>query len=953
MASRTSTDPIEILLEMGVDLDDLSEQDYLGALMEAVATIEFQTKGKGDARSAVLRKEIIEVRKKRKATDPKFKARKTKISADTFKKGSAAGVKITPKALPTSAIVPYQAPGAEEEGEEKKKRKRKPKEKNLLAEIAASVTNIADTLKKQYNLKKKEGEFDRKKAQRDRRKLAKENLKKGFGSLFKTAEKIVKPVRSIFDRIFGFITNILIGKFLMKLVGWFGDPQNRKKISNIIEFLGKNWPKLLSLYLVFGTGLGRFVFSLTKTLITGAVRLTAAIAKLLAAKKLRGAGRVARFLGGRKGRLIGAAGATALTVGGTYAGINALGFSGGGSVEGYSEGGQAQGNGSSTFRFAGIPNLGGIINKLYGRNRVGYEEGGDVDSTSGTVEGPGGTDKVPAMLTAGEFVMSRGAVQKYGIKTLEGMNSAGGGTNQPKIVDNKLYASVGGYVGDADLGKRGTPDPEYSKGSLMTNPLGALDRILGQSTGGKVRLPMMESKPSSQPKSQPKPKSKPKETLTPQPKPIQETSADQTAGGIPEKMLKSDTFRDSGLLYLRSMLGGLGGPITEQDLSKASKDELNKAIARAKKRTSNELSIAKRQLAEAKAGGFNKQMLAERQSVVNRLERGEVRVEYQDYYENGKISKSAEDAKSILGKFWAAQTNDGGYKVVNEKYDFVEMPDPMAVLMGDSSGVSKNAKPGQPITLRQRLQALHQINPLAREMSVDMILGGKSDPGRDIKNIMTKLGGIVDFFTLNSFDLDNQGGPTLLNPSGKEQTPAEPIEEKTKKKLDSKPKLTAQQIKNNQAYAASKGKYYSSTTGKTYASYSDALKDPEVASAAKKIKQSRRMSTAKMMNNNSSGIYYSSTTGKTYANYTEALKDPQVAAAAQLEKTKQRFSFSPNQNVNYTSPEPPQNPAVTVVKVPSTKPKGGQRAAPRGGSQTPDINAGNGSNSKRKILGIF
>ena len=110
MASRTSTDPIEILLEMGVDLDDLSEQDYLGALMEAVATIEFQTKGKGDARSAVLRKEIIEVRKKRKATDPKFKARKTKISAGTFKKGSATGTKVAPKALPTSAIVSYQAP---------------------------------------------------------------------------------------------------------------------------------------------------------------------------------------------------------------------------------------------------------------------------------------------------------------------------------------------------------------------------------------------------------------------------------------------------------------------------------------------------------------------------------------------------------------------------------------------------------------------------------------------------------------------------------------------------------------------------------------------------------------------------------------------------------------------------------------------------------------------------
>ena len=66
MASRTTTDPIEILLEMGVDLDDLSEQDYLSALMEAIATIEFQTKGKGDARSVALRKEVVKERKRRR-----------------------------------------------------------------------------------------------------------------------------------------------------------------------------------------------------------------------------------------------------------------------------------------------------------------------------------------------------------------------------------------------------------------------------------------------------------------------------------------------------------------------------------------------------------------------------------------------------------------------------------------------------------------------------------------------------------------------------------------------------------------------------------------------------------------------------------------------------------------------------------------------------------------------
>jgi len=85
----------------------------------------------------------------------------------------------------------------------------------------------------------------------------------------------------------------------------------------------------------------------------------------------------------------------------------------------------------------------------------------------GKVNGAKGTDKIPAMLTDGEFVMSKGAVQKYGVDTLEAMNAAGGGTNQPKIVDDTVYASVGGYIGNKNnLGKRGTPDP--SKGSSNT-----------------------------------------------------------------------------------------------------------------------------------------------------------------------------------------------------------------------------------------------------------------------------------------------------------------------------------------------------------------------------------------------------------------------------------------------------------------------------------------------------
>ena len=53
---------------------------------------------------------------------------------------------------------------------------------------------------------------------------------------------------------------------------------------------------------------------------------------------------------------------------------------------------------------------------------------------------------MPAMLTPGEFVMSRGAVQKYGSDTLAGMNAMGGGTNEPSSIGTILGYNGGGLV---------------------------------------------------------------------------------------------------------------------------------------------------------------------------------------------------------------------------------------------------------------------------------------------------------------------------------------------------------------------------------------------------------------------------------------------------------------------------------------------------------------------------
>ena len=69
--AATSTSPVKILLDLGIDLDNLSsEENYLSALMEGAAAIESASKGKGDGRSSILREEVVRVRKGRKAAAP-------------------------------------------------------------------------------------------------------------------------------------------------------------------------------------------------------------------------------------------------------------------------------------------------------------------------------------------------------------------------------------------------------------------------------------------------------------------------------------------------------------------------------------------------------------------------------------------------------------------------------------------------------------------------------------------------------------------------------------------------------------------------------------------------------------------------------------------------------------------------------------------------------------------
>ena len=381
--------------------------------------------------------------KKIRGKKGRFKVKK--ITAQSLKKGSAVGINLgKQKALigkPQLALPPADKMTGGSD----------------IKEIIDALAEIIKSLTSQNKLAKDSAEKSRIAGEAEQRGAKESGLEKGFKFAIKAAEKIIAPIKSLLDRIIDFFVAIFVGRALIKLLDWFSDSKNQDKIKAIGRFLGDQWPKLLALYIMFGTGLGKFVGFLTKIVIRGGIKLAAAAAGLLAKAGVGKAAGAAKFLGGKYGKLLGAGLEVAATVGTTMAvskGIENFGGIGGEEqkTQGYSGGGfvipKFAGGGLNFKGMMGGAGMGSMFGPLGMLLGAGLGSGKIQETVSGLIGGKKGVDKVPAMLTDGEFVMSRGAVQKYGVDTLESMNAAGGGTNQPKIVSGTTYAAGGGMIGD-------------------------------------------------------------------------------------------------------------------------------------------------------------------------------------------------------------------------------------------------------------------------------------------------------------------------------------------------------------------------------------------------------------------------------------------------------------------------------------------------------------------------
>tara|TARA_B100000700_G_scaffold5819_1_gene6282 strand:- start:4306 stop:6273 length:1968 start_codon:yes stop_codon:yes gene_type:complete len=360
------------------------------------------------------------------------------------------------------------------------------KTQESLAIVVRGIDSIVETLKAEKKQDTKHFSFLRKMVERFKRRREENKLEfQIFDGLKKTATAALEPVKSAWQKLLEFLQNVILGRVLFKILEWMGNKDNQSKLESIIKFFKDWWPTLLAAYLLFGNSFGRmavklgvmvgkFAIKLVSKLIP---KLVAGLAKLKAGALLKG------------GLVLG--GAALIT--GAVLGAKALDGDFDQDKERTDEEKEADKEKVDSAMDMGVlsMNEGGIVPVSVTQGDTNIRSGTNMHQTGmndplgggrfglnkgGTVPGSGNKDTVPAMLTPGEFVMSKGAVQKYGASTLAGMNAAAGGTNKPTLMGGY---KEGGFanITNTMTSSSSNSDGNFSVGINYVAPEEAKERV--------------------------------------------------------------------------------------------------------------------------------------------------------------------------------------------------------------------------------------------------------------------------------------------------------------------------------------------------------------------------------------------------------------------------------------------------------------------------------------------
>jgi GH24 family phage-related lysozyme (muramidase) len=310
--------------------------------------------------------------------------------------------------------------------------------KGILGDIASTMSGIVTTLQDQNKLDVRAAADQRKDDEKKKRSLKESAIEGVKGTIKKAADAVTKPFISLWDQVIGFITTIFTGRIAIKLWEWFSDPANTEKVTSIFRFLKDWWPAIVAGLIAFASpllGPVGVIAGITALVIWGVSKIQDAI------KSIFGFGKAidSELKSGSKQN---------------EKDMLAAGDNANKGMEDQIKKGQQ-----------GQPEVSPKQTDSKASEGQNFNKGGQVP-------GKGDKDTVPAMLTPGEFVMSKGAVNKFGAGTLAGMNAAGGGSNSATMNGEGLMGFRGGGVVPGD-------DEEKKPQGLMRAAAGYADFLTG------------------------------------------------------------------------------------------------------------------------------------------------------------------------------------------------------------------------------------------------------------------------------------------------------------------------------------------------------------------------------------------------------------------------------------------------------------------------------------------
>ena len=816
--------------------------------------------------------------KRVKPKEGRFKVKKKKITVGNIRKSG-----------------PLKGLGAVQESPQKLLAPAKEEEQlGPIDSIIKSLSNIVKILQERNSLLKKQRERNRKALQNQARGDREARAEAGvLGKVLEGAKKVIAPVQNLLGKIFEIFMKIIFGRFLVKFIDWFADPENQGKINAIGSFLRDHWPKLLAAYLLFGNSLGRFVVRITATLVRGAATLlTKVLPQLL------------KFVAANPKLALLAAGAGLFAAGAVVPALFPE------TVEDKAdkqanEAAEEKGAEQAAADIRGQTNRtgGGLFSFLMGEKQERREQAQRLETGEekrygffgelaggGQVSGPSGTDVVPARLTDGEFVMSKGAVDTFGTDFMEGINAAGGGNNRPKKSSGTIYAAGGGQIGSRRRGSGyGSPEGGYVGGhregisevvnqtinvgvsaqkdleNRLANLIEQGNQLLPRLEQGLVGLGMAAEQLAIQ---------------------SQRTLEDAALQGYRQSEQFAISILDAGQQVTNDVIGYYQSGEMEKQLITAGQDFVQGTMQMGRNIKQGAIDVTAgtfdtlsnltgsetyQNYAAGQATAMDERIkMAD--SIVDSLPEGSP---LQDMMDKGLIPIPSGNAqtmrnltfvKALLGPLGAP------FKIMsNDEVDRMRQLtiqktlDKSGLIMGKDGEVKMNWNQ-EDINKGRAGGGAYTDDLGPGGKAFNSILGRFHASTRDGGNILYTddrynfnqstsdylkkakeqlLGGAFGeaaYFgaaALGKFAEDigwlNQralGSRIEIGQVDRNAVTAPTSSDSMSSKMSPTANLTADQIRNNQAYAASKGKYYSSTTGKTYASYADALKDPAVAAAA-------------------------------------------------------------------------------------------------------------------------